>query len=759
MSALVRAVAEPPRAEQLAPAQAGPDAPALDRPPRRADRSALARLAGAPDDALVGAPGDPAFARRRAPDVVLLGLAGDFEAELEFAHRAAARARTRRWILVVRAHGAEAARRLFDALAAELLALPAGARAAAPAGARARAPRRRRAAPALALRARVARRVAARFARWFADLELPALLRALDPRSRTCRCWSRGEPGTGRGALARYVHVFGGGAAGPLVHVAVRRARRTRLGPARRDRRGRSRGGAGAAPALCLLDVDALRSPVQRAAARLDRDRRARRAARARAASAGSATAGEATRLRTLDPTLRRALAGSLMRASRRCASGPRASRAVDAAARLVLRRAGERPRRFGEDALARARGVPLAGEPARARGRRGADARRAARRPVRRTISCSTASRSRRSTPRRSAREIIELGEPEPAEPRSEGELAAEAIFEPEPSPRRRSRELGAAARAGPRAPLQVVPEAQPAPRRRPPRRTGSARARSRRSPPRSRTSCATRWPAIRTFAELLPRALRATRVPRRASPRGAATTCGASTRSLERLARSPSSARPRRDQVDVTALLEELLEALPRPDPRAPPARAEGARRAAPDRAAATPSSCASPSRRCSARCFALVPERGDVYLALEAPPGGPAQRPVAARAAALPRRRRAARRAPGIAGVSLAETSLDLVLAELVVARPARQLHGQRRPRRGDADRDRLPAGLTSGLRRCEAVVSSAACRASSSSTTSPECASRCACSSSDECEVADGGERRRGAARCSPRRRPT
>ncbi|NNL67341.1 MAG: hypothetical protein HKP30_13925, partial [Myxococcales bacterium] len=54
-------------------------------------RAALARLAGLGAEAEVGAPGDACFERGDAPRVIVLGLADDLEAELEFAHRHALR--------------------------------------------------------------------------------------------------------------------------------------------------------------------------------------------------------------------------------------------------------------------------------------------------------------------------------------------------------------------------------------------------------------------------------------------------------------------------------------------------------------------------------------------------------------------------------------------------------------------------------------------------------------------------------------------
>ena len=50
-------------------------------------RGALARLAGAGDESVLGAPTDPHFDSLEAPDLVLMGLSGGLERELEFAHR------------------------------------------------------------------------------------------------------------------------------------------------------------------------------------------------------------------------------------------------------------------------------------------------------------------------------------------------------------------------------------------------------------------------------------------------------------------------------------------------------------------------------------------------------------------------------------------------------------------------------------------------------------------------------------------------
>src|SRR5262245_64142622 len=86
-------------------------------------RSALVRLASAPD-AMVGAPGDPRFDAAAPPKVVLLGLAGDFEAELEFARRSLRRLRETAWILLFEPRLVEQARRVFDSVSARFVHYP-----------------------------------------------------------------------------------------------------------------------------------------------------------------------------------------------------------------------------------------------------------------------------------------------------------------------------------------------------------------------------------------------------------------------------------------------------------------------------------------------------------------------------------------------------------------------------------------------------------------------------------------------------------
>jgi DNA-binding NtrC family response regulator len=183
-------------------------------------RSALIRAAGAPEDAICGAPGDPIFAAAPLADVILLGLSGDFEVELEFAHRAATRAPHARWILVPERSRAHAVRDLFDGIEATILSEPPDARAlraqirkdGTEANAMGRA--------AIPLTQRSSRdALAQRFSRWFADLDLPELLLALNPQLAETPLLVLGEEGTGKGLLAHYVHLFGANPASALAHI------------------------------------------------------------------------------------------------------------------------------------------------------------------------------------------------------------------------------------------------------------------------------------------------------------------------------------------------------------------------------------------------------------------------------------------------------------------------------------------------------------------------------------------------------------
>ncbi|MCX5737766.1 MAG: hypothetical protein NTZ61_04585 [Proteobacteria bacterium] len=84
-------------------------------------REALVAMAS-PQGVLAGDPSDAArFNAAQPPRAVLLGVAGDFEAELEFAHRFAPRLGGTAWVLLARPLDAPEVARLFDALPATLV--------------------------------------------------------------------------------------------------------------------------------------------------------------------------------------------------------------------------------------------------------------------------------------------------------------------------------------------------------------------------------------------------------------------------------------------------------------------------------------------------------------------------------------------------------------------------------------------------------------------------------------------------------------
>ncbi len=316
----------------------------VHRDPRR--RAAIARLAAAPEDTVLGAPGDPLFDAAPTPEVVLLGPAGDFEAELQFAHRAAPRAGRAAWILLPERGHLEEVARLFDTLDADVLAFPPD-----PDVLRSRilaAPERAHPLPLSQRPAREA--LSGRFGRWFADLELPQLMRALDPGLADVPVLIRGERGTGRGLLAHYLHAFGGTSDGVLIHVACTpRASaeeiREALRAGARTKRARS------ACAVWLEDADRLAAPVQRQLLRwieLAAPEGALPSYRVRwIATAADEPGGP------LDPDLQQALSGIAIRIPPLRDRTPLVATFANETTRAWCAARGERPRRFGEDAIA----------------------------------------------------------------------------------------------------------------------------------------------------------------------------------------------------------------------------------------------------------------------------------------------------------------------------------------------------------------------------------------------------------------------
>lgn len=221
-------------------------------------RAALARIAGLGDNAVLGGPLDRLFESASRPSAVLLGLGDDFEHELEFVHRFGPRLAGSPWVVLAPKADLAEARRLFDTLRGRFLAYPPS-----PVELR-RALRdalRRRSRDRLSVR-QEREALRDRFTRWFADVDLPELMRAIDPRMANVPVLIRGEEGTGRGILARYIHTFGGGPDEGFVPVSCRGLRHAdellgqiESGVEKRD---------AAALTIWLEDVDLLPLSVQR---------------------------------------------------------------------------------------------------------------------------------------------------------------------------------------------------------------------------------------------------------------------------------------------------------------------------------------------------------------------------------------------------------------------------------------------------------------------------------------------------------------
>lgn len=326
---------------------------------RDADRrAALARLSGAGEDTILGGPAERLFEGSPPADVVLMGLAGDLEEELEFAHRFAPRLDGARWILLAEPPDVEDARRLFDNLEAEVIAYP-------PAPERLRerlrsAAGRRAAEPLSDRRARDA--IASRFARWFSGIEILEMLRALDPRLARTSVLISGEPGTGRTLLARYLHAFGGTTGGVLVQIACH----DRLGVAdllaaiaesARDERARR------CLTVLLEDVDRLEAPVQRELrgwVELGSPPVVAHSAWVRFIATVEERPGGPERF--LDPGLRQALAALPIRLPPLRDSRERIETLVEETSVAFCDATGSRPRRFAGAALEALRSHPWPG-------------------------------------------------------------------------------------------------------------------------------------------------------------------------------------------------------------------------------------------------------------------------------------------------------------------------------------------------------------------------------------------------------------
>lgn len=595
------------------------------------ERGALARLASAPD-AVLGAPGDPHFELAPKPEVVLLGLDGDWEPELEFAHALRRRAPLARWILIGPRHAANAALTLFDAVMAEYLPYPPDA-----SRLRARIAAKPPSAAPPTLSERSERdRISGRFSRWFADLDLPGLLRALDPSLSDVSLRFSGEPGTGRGLLTRYVHWFGGTARGALAHV-----------PCTPETR-------------CLEVADALAAVAHsRPQApslsiwledfeRLDPGE-ARRIASwvSGAPPAGSVRAplvrwiGTCADEEPEDSALHRALAGIAIRIPPLRERPAQVARLADATARAWCAARGARSRRFGEDAIAVLEEYPWPGNLQELEGL------------VVETLAAGAADPIR-------ADDLVRGGEPFAALPATQVGTLLEEEPGPEPSEEEADAEevLDRLAATLPRASEQpAVPDAGAAPA---PSGEGALGRLVGALSHEVRNPLAT----IRTFAELLPHRFEDPEFRDRFAEM-VRDDVGRIDALVERLAGVADLGRPKREKVDVTALLEELLaerrEAIRKRSLLVLKELETSAPQATGDREQLRIAFDA-----LLGKCLEWVPERGDVYIASRHHESG-----LAGNASMRVLLRFHTPGAPSSPpGVSLAETSLDLMIAEIIV-----------------------------------------------------------------------------------------
>ena len=221
-------------------------------------RAALARMVGAGDGTVLGGPMDPIFASATRPNAILLGLSSDFEQELDFVQRFGSRFHDATWILLSSASDQSEAERLFDTLEASHLPYPTE-----PTRLRqiVRAGLRQRRVQPLSIRTG-RKRLTDRFGRWFQDVELPDLMRSLDPRLARVPVLIRGERGSGRSLLARYLHTFGGESDATFISIASNEIQHSEeLLQRLEGMRGATQGGAAA---VWLEDIDELPPHVQR---------------------------------------------------------------------------------------------------------------------------------------------------------------------------------------------------------------------------------------------------------------------------------------------------------------------------------------------------------------------------------------------------------------------------------------------------------------------------------------------------------------
>ncbi len=608
-------------------------------------RASLARVVGV-GEAMLASPGEARLEAAGAPLAVLLGVSGDFEAELEFAHRARARMPSTHWLVVAEARDLADAERLFQGLGEAFLPWPAAAH---ELRERVRTSLARRDVATLATR-RMRDAVAGRFARWFRDLTLPEILLALDPRLVDVPVLIGGEPGTGRGILARYLHHFGHPGAGRFATLPCAgaesgdslRRRLPGLGPGR--------------VTVCLEDVDVLPAALQREL----RDW-VELGPPEPLASAGPvrwvATHGDPLAPlpgRTLDPELAQVLSGIVIRVpplrERPNAIGAFAEETTAEWCRMR----GERPRALAPDAVEALQGHLWPGN------------LRELESLLVRTLAAESAE-TLHAGHLRFGTEATPAGAEAPVETLPEAESLLEAL-KPEPTPE-------APLEPEPSLPseLEVEVEAEPEPAAPPPAGFPRAAPLTFSDPTLRRLAGAVAHEvgnplvAIRTLADLLPERHDDPDFRERFVAQVSSDT-GRIERVVERLARFAEMPAPSPARVDVAELLERLLEARRR---RVAERRLLVLQELDRDEpvAWADPEQLAFAFEAILDRAIELVPERGDLYLASKHHPGeagGEGSVRVLLRFQRAPG-------APGVgmpAGLGIEETALELPVAEAVL-----------------------------------------------------------------------------------------
>lgn len=170
-----------------------------------ARREALVRLCGlSPEEVVSGHPSSDAFAASASPAAIVLAVEDDAELELDFCHRHRSVLTGSRRLILTSQDLAPELSGLFGVTPEEIVVGAPDERALRRFVRHATAHRN---AESLAERSD-RERIAARFSAWLGGLEVPGLLRVLDPALAALPLLVRGVPGSGRRLLCRYVELF-----------------------------------------------------------------------------------------------------------------------------------------------------------------------------------------------------------------------------------------------------------------------------------------------------------------------------------------------------------------------------------------------------------------------------------------------------------------------------------------------------------------------------------------------------------------------